>query len=379
MVITGIESAVVELPLRENQRMGAGASGNTTRNVFVRLSAGGGLQGHGEASCWEIFTAETPRGMCEVLDRSIARAVIGRSPLELNAIVDDMDRVVVGNPAIKAATEIALWDLLGKLLGVPVATLLGGTVRPSLGLSYSFSAQDATAERRTLRELYERGYRIFKVKTGILDWRDDVTRIRSVLEAYHDIVVRLDFNECARADTLGRILAAVDPLRIDYVEQPFRRGDLASLARAQRSVPFRVCIDEGCVTAADLVRLAELNACDVISLKICKTGGLRACRALATIASAWGIASYAGAQSESRLGTTAALHLMLTLDNIVDGCDYYYPVEVLARDPTSGGFRVDGGRVRLPESRPGLGVDVRREIFEHSGTFVVQDEGLVGV
>jgi muconate cycloisomerase len=361
MDIAKIDVVPFTLALREGQRMGTGRSAPTTCNVFVRITDRDGIVGYGEASSWSIFTAETPTGMCDVIRHHLAPVLLGRSPFETNALLADMNRAIIGNEASKAAVEMALWDLKARILNVSAAHLFGGVVRHSLGLSYSVSLQDPAQELHVAKELYAEGYRIFKIKVGVLNWRVDVARIEA-LAGLTGVTLRLDYNGLANPADLRKLVAALNGLPLDFIEQPFPAGDVALLRRMRPLIPYPICVDEGCIKPGDLVQLCELEACDIISLKLAKVGGHTAGRNLAAIAAAWGIHCYAGAYSETRLGTTAALHLLLTLPHLVDGCDYYYPLRILADDPCVGGFVVENGRIRLPDG-PGFGVELPRRLF----------------
>ncbi|MCZ0982572.1 hypothetical protein O1L60_36730 [Streptomyces diastatochromogenes] len=336
---------------------------DSVTNAFLRIRSDEGIHGYGEAATWAQFSSETPEGICQVAENVIGRILIGRDVLDLNGIMAAVDAAIVGNPGAKSAVEMALYDLAARSLGVPVYTLLGGPRRADLGLSYSVSAQDAAEEADLVRARYEEGYRIFKVKTGVRDWRTDAARIASLAGRHDDITLRLDFNCTADPLTLPRLLEAVADIPIDFVEQPFPPEQSQPLRRLRDSSGVRLCADEGCRTPADARRLLDEGCYDLISLKIGKLGGYGATGRIAAAAALSGVYGYAGAFEESRLGTTAALHQMLTLPRLADGCDYYFSLVVLDPDHgPQGGFEVRDGRLSLP-STPGLGVTVPDDWF----------------
>ncbi|WP_078988395.1 mandelate racemase/muconate lactonizing enzyme family protein [Streptomyces sp. WM6372] len=344
--------------------MGAGALLDSVTNVFIRVRSDDGVCGYGEAATWNLFSSETPEGICQVSENLIGPSLAGRDVLDLNGCRSVLDRAIVGNPAAKSAVETALYDLAARSLGVPVYTLLGGLRRHDLGLSYSVSAQDVALEADLVQARYEEGYRIFKLKTGVRDWRTDAARIASLAGRYDDVSIRLDFNCAGDPLAVHRLLGAVADVPIDYVEQPFAPEHHQPLRQLRRSFPVPLCADEGCRTPADARALLADGSYDLISLKAGKLGGYGTVGQIAAAAALHGVYGYAGAFEESRLGTTAALHQMLTLPLLADGCDYYFSLVIL--DPEQGphgGFEVRDGRLSLPRE-PGLGVTVPDSWFD---------------
>src|SRR5437879_4026889 len=138
--------------------------------VFVRLETGDGLVGWGEAACLggPTWSEESSESVAATIERYIAPWLVGR---------------VQGNPFARAAVEMALWDLNGKALGVPVHRLLGGRVRDRVPLSWSLAVADHDAEVEEARAKVARGHRIFKIKTAALPLAEDVARGRRLREA----------------------------------------------------------------------------------------------------------------------------------------------------------------------------------------------------
>lgn len=338
--------------------MGTDSLAGSITNAFLRVRSDEGISGYGEAATWSQFSSETPEGICQVAEKLVGPILAGRDVLDLNGTMAAVDAAIVGNPGLKSAVETALYDLAARSLGVPVHSLLGGLRRADLGLSYSVSAQDQAEEADLVQARYAEGYRIFKMKTGVRDWRTDAARIESVAGRYDDITMRLDFNCTADPLAVPKLLRAIADIPIDFIEQPFPPEQLQPLRRLRESCGIPLCADEGCRTPADARRLFTEGCYDVISLKTGKLGGYGVTGRIASAAALHGVLGYAGAFSESRLGTTAALHQMLTLPCLADGCDYYFSLVILDPDEgPQGGFTVRDGRLSLPPG-PGLGVTV---------------------
>src|SRR5438132_4539455 len=116
--------------------------------AFVRIETRGGLVGWGEAACLggPTWSEESAESVQVVLERYVAPWLVGRDPTAIEALRIEMARRVQGNPFARAAVEMALWDLAGRALGVPVYRLLGGRVRDRVPLSWSLAVVDPSAE-----------------------------------------------------------------------------------------------------------------------------------------------------------------------------------------------------------------------------------------
>src|SRR5262249_12380372 len=157
------------------------------------------------------------------------------------ALSREMTRRVQGNPFARAAVEMALWDLNGKALGVPVHRLLGGRGRDSLPLPWSLPLESSEAEGREARAQGALGPRIFKTKTAAHPVAHDVERVRRLREAVGpDVSLRVDANQGWDRPTALRAIRALEPYRLDFVEQPVPRWDTEGLAEIARAVTVPV-------------------------------------------------------------------------------------------------------------------------------------------
>src|SRR5438128_6360072 len=160
-----------------------------------------------------------------------------------------MAKRVQGNPSARAAVEMALWDLNGKALGVPVHRLLGGRVRESVPLSWSLAVESPDAEVAEAREKVALGHRIFKIKTAAHPVAHDVERVRRLREAVGpDVSLRVDANQGWDRATALQAIRALEPYGLDFVEQPVARWDREGLAEIARAVKVPIMADEACLS-----------------------------------------------------------------------------------------------------------------------------------
>lgn len=347
-----------DIPLRRPHRL-AFTRLEAVNFVFVRIETRQGHVGWGEAACLggPTWSEESAESVAITIERYLAPALLGRDAASPEALRLEMARRVQGNPFARAAVDMALWDLNGRALGVPVHRLLGGRVRDHVPLSWSLAVEDPEAELAEARALAARGHRIFKVKCGAHPLETDVTRVRRLREALGpEVVLRVDANQAWDLAGTLRALRAMEPAGLDLVEQPVPRWDLAALAEVGRRVAVPVMADESCASPHDALALARLGGVSVLALKLTKSAGFAGALAIARIAEAAGLGAYVGCMIETSLGTAAGLQLALAAAPVTWGCELFGPL-LLAGDVTAEPVRYAPGAI-LALDGPGLGVEV---------------------
>jgi muconate cycloisomerase len=333
--------------------------------VFVRVETRDGLTGWGEAACLggPTWSEESAESVAATVERYLAPWLKGRDAAAIEPLRLEMARRVQGNPFARAAVEMALWDLNGRALGVPVHRLLGGRVRDRVPLSWSLAVADPEAEVAEARELVARGHRIFKVKTAARPVAEDAARLVRIREAVGpDVSLRVDANQGWDRVTALRAIRALEPAGLDFVEQPVPRWDRRGLAAIGRRARVPVLADESCASPHDALELARLGGVSILSLKVTKSGGLAATMAIARVAEAAGLGAYVGCMIETSLGTAAYLHAALAAAPVTWGCELFGPL-LLQGDVTREPVRYADGAI-LALDGPGLGVEVDERLIK---------------
>src|SRR5215470_3421282 len=175
MQIGDVRAIQADIPVRRPHKMSF-TTLEAVNFVFVRIETDDGLVGWGEAACLggPTWSEESAESVSATIDRHLAPWLRGRDATAIEALNREMARRVQGNPFAKAAVEMALWDLNGKALGVPVHRMLGGRVRDRVPLSWSLAVADPHVEIEEARVKCQSGQQIFKIKTGAQPWVDDV-------------------------------------------------------------------------------------------------------------------------------------------------------------------------------------------------------------
>ncbi|MBM3450994.1 MAG: dipeptide epimerase [Armatimonadetes bacterium] len=331
----------------------------TRPHVILEIGGPDGLVGLGEASPLPMFTGETVPGIQRILEEVYLPALIGKDATRIDAIMAEMDEALPENRSAKAAIDVALHDLAGKTLGVPVSTLLGGARRPSIALACAvgIDAIDVIVER--CAGFVRAGFNTLKMKVG-KNWSTDVERVRAVRAAVGmDVRIRIDANQGYDAPTAIRVLRALEDCRLDYMEQPVAQDDLAGLAHVRRSTGMRILVDESVHTPRDAMNLIAAQAADLFAIKLIKTGGMARARQIANIGAAAGIGCIVISPFETQIGCAAGLHLAVALPIAEHACELTAFATQAEMAVTS--VRLEGEQM-VPGDVPGLGVDSIVEI-----------------
>jgi L-alanine-DL-glutamate epimerase-like enolase superfamily enzyme len=331
--------------------------------VLVRITTSDGAVGYGEISATAAWSGEDAVTATHYVRDVIAPLLLGKplAPVAVHAAA--MDRYLAGNQFTKAGVNTALWDALGRTVGLPVATLLGGPFRDEVPIKVSLSG-DGDELRAGYETAIALGFGAFKVKVG-RELASDVARVALARElAGPDAFLGVDANGGWRRAVAQRAIAEMASSAPAFIEQPVAASDLDGM-RQLRSLGFPVVADEAVYSDTDMLRVAEAEAADVISVYVGKSGGLDRAVRTAAFAVMHGLEVVIGSNGEMGIGAAAQAHVACAcerLGSIPCGIigDLFYDDDSILEVPLD----VDGRRARLP-SGPGLGVepveDVRRQ------------------
>jgi muconate cycloisomerase len=355
--ITGIEVDLVRWPLKMKRRHGVGDIERTLPGVIVKLVTDGGIVGWGEAASWAVFTG-TAEANALAIHHYLRPLLIGADPLDRTRLMADVDHALVGHGEAKAAIEMALFDIAGKRLGVPVAVLLGGFARAIVPLSVSIANPDFAEDLDFARHRVAEGVSIFKVKTGFLSHGEDMRRLERLREELPGTVdLRVDYNQGLEPWDAIRQLREIENFAPSFIEQPVPRDQRAALAAIAAAIDTPIMADESVFTPEEALELARTRFADLVSVKIMKSGGIVRAREVASIAEAAGIAAYGGTMYEGGLAIAAGLQMVAATPNISLGAEFYTSTYVMAHEILATPIVIIGGAAQVPRG-PGLGVTV---------------------
>ena len=325
--------------------------------VVAQVELAGGVVGQGSAAETVAVTGEDARSILTALDGPLrgalegARGTVGELSARISAALP-------GATSAKAALEVALHDAWARAADRPLVELLGGRVGEVMRNDMTVSLEEPATMAQRAREAVAAGHEILKIKLGH-DIDEDRARLAAVAEAAPAARLRLDANQGWLPEQAIEIISGfeADGLPVELVEQPVAAGDVEGLARVTAAVSLPIMADEAVWSAVDAHRLIEARACDLLNIKLAKTGGLRGAIEVAEAARRAGIDCMLGAMMEPRISITAAAHLALA----------HPAITMIDLDPPAwfayalprGGIVQERGVLRL-SGGPGLGLELLR-------------------
>src|SRR5262245_3260689 len=294
--------------------------------VLVRLHDDAGRVGLGEASVTSVWSGETQAGVIALIGQEFAPILKDADPFDLEWIRRKLDRMAFGNSFAKAAVEMALLDLQGQTLGVPVCKLLGGrdraqqdSMQQDAGIRLKFvvgAVEPALAAQRAKR-MVDLGWKAIKVKVGRHPHpQADIDRLHAVREAIGDTWLSVDANGGYTVDQAIWAAARLEKLNVMLFQQPTRRNDHVAMAEVRSRSCIPIMADESVFTPLDAIEVIRHRAADIISLYPGKHGGIRQTQQIAKMAEAAGIPCTIGSNLEREVAKAARAHVTVRTANM---------------------------------------------------------------
>jgi D-galactarolactone cycloisomerase len=384
MKITSVETYLLRVPV-DPYRYGASSKGwiGDRSSLLVRLCTDAGIEGWGEGG-----QTGPPELTKVVVDHTLAPLVMGEDPFASARLWErmyDVTRdygqkgVVVG--AI-SGVDIALWDLKGRALGVPVYTLLGGPFRTAVvpyatGMYYK-QGRDRAEQVRILQDEAQgyvaQGFSAMKMKIGFWDPREDIALVGAIRKAIGPgIRLAVDANHAYNAYTAVEVGRGIQHYDISWFEEPCLPEDLQGYLEVKARLPIPISGGEAEYTSFGARELLARRAVDIIQPDTCGCGGITECMRIAALARAFGVQYFPHVWG-SAVGLAASLQILAALPPCPptgNPVPYYQePLLELDRNPSpirdelsTVPIRLEDGMVRIPRG-PGLGIEIDSGVLE---------------
>jgi len=314
-------------------------SSRTTTPVMLTEIDYDGITGYGEASM-PPYLGESHETVAKFL--SLLNLSQFTDPFLLVDILQYVDGVLPGNYAAKASVDIALHDLIGKLVGEPFYRLFG--LNPSLAPLTSFTIGLDTPEIIKQKVAEAEPYKVLKVKLG----RDNDREMVEVIRSLTDKPLCVDANQGWKDRSYALDMAGwLKDKGVIFLEQPMPKEMRDDIAWLTQKSPLPVVGDEAIQNVADLIDNREVYS--GINIKLMKCGGLNAAMKMINVARAFGMKVMIGCMTETSCAVTAAAQL----SPLVDWCDLDGNL-LISNDPFEG-LKIVDGKVSIPD-KPGIGV-----------------------
>jgi len=346
--------------------------------VFLKIETNEGIAGWGECSL------EGKESAVQGAVEDYGRDLIGDDPRDIERHMRTMtrDSFWMNGPVLRSAAgglEMAMWDILGKWLDVPVHTLLGGAIWNEIEAysnAWYFGAKSA-ADFAAATELPLRaGYRALKFDpfghAGFVQstdaLREAVEKVAAVRSAVgRDVQIGLDAHGRFGLMSAMRLLRELEPHDLFFVEEPLHPGDMEGLAQLVRQSRIPIVLGERLYSRWDYRRLLEAELVPMVQPDVIHVGGISELRKIAAMAEVYGV-GVAPHNAAGPISTAATLQAAACMPN-VQIQEMFAPQDApwrddLARPPIA----VIDGRVQIPRG-PGLGIELDEEVaLAHPGT-----------
>jgi len=336
--------------------------------LFLRLTTDTGIVGVGEATLeWQERAVEV------LLNEWVASRVVGKDPFDIEAVVGGMirDQYQGGSTVMTAisATEIAMWDIIGKATGQPVYRLIGGSARPRL-FAYAngwYGGCETPADfAARAREVARRGYRAMKFDPFTTAWKlldpaeeeHAVAVVDAVAEAVGpEVGLMIEIHgRLGSGDAVRFINRLAQHRNIRWCEEPVAPEKLELLREVKERTTLPIASGERLYADADFARLIALRASDVVQMDVAHCGGISAAKKIAAMAATQDMVISPHC-SIGPVALAAALHVAWSTPNMLM-LESFAEFDVDWRnDLVSGWNPLALGEFALPE-RPGLGIDL---------------------
>ena len=361
MKIVSITVYQADLPLVDGDYCWAdGKSVSVYDSTVVAVTTDSGLTGYGEVvPLGPNYLASYADGVRAGI-KELGPKLIGQDPTSLSVLNAYMDYHLKGHPYVKSGIDMACWDILGKVSGLPVNTLLGGNFN-KLGVNLYRAIGQNTPEKmaKMITKYREEGYKRFQLKLGG-DPNVDIERIkacRAVMDA-GDVLVG-DSNTGWTTHQALRLVSAVKDVDV-YIEQPCPTYQECLIVRKNTNLPF--VLDEVVDDVHSLLDTVRDGSADVVNIKISKFGGLTKAKQAVDLCAKVGLAMTIEDTWGGDITTAAILHLAHTapakLQFTVTDFNSYNKVST----GTITGADKQDGLMKLPHGS-GLGVTPNWEVL----------------
>ncbi|MHC5374170.1 dipeptide epimerase [Enterococcus sp. LJL120] len=324
--------------------------------VRVLLHFDNGLVGIGEAAPTKVITGDTEESILQAINETFKPFLLQREVDEELSLLDDLQNLLSHNTSPKAAIDIALHDALAKAHQQPLFQFLGGS-KPELETDFTISVGSREKMVADAKAKVASGFQSLKIKLGLDDVAEEVAKIRSINQALAGkIPFRIDANQGWSKEEAVAILNEWQDIPIDFVEQPVPAADFEGLKYVTEHTKIPIMADESLFGLADAERLITNQCCDLLNIKLMKSGGIKEGLKIYRLAAAHGIDCMVGSMIEGYAGMAAAAHFAASQPGIrFYDLDVPFMWETKNLDVQTSGMTISAGKLKL-QATPGLGI-----------------------
>ncbi len=331
-------------------------------SVLVKITCEDGSYGWGQSVPIPTWSYETTESVISTIEHYLAPVLVGRNPFDLAGAHEAMNRAIAGSfstgmPIAKAGIDLALHDLIGRLRGQNMPERWGRHPLPRILLSWTVNPRSLQETEVLVSEGLRRGYQHFNVKLGP-DPRFDLEMCRIVRKLVPNCFLWGDANGSYDLASALWVAPRLADLGMNVLEQPLPSNRLSGYRELKKQGALPIILDEGVVSAGDLIEFIRLGLLDGVAMKPARTGGLWQARRQIEILEDAGLMFLGSGLTDPDVSLAASLQLFAAFQ-------LKYPAALNGPQFLKGTYLrqplvVENGWISVPLG-PGLGVEVDEE------------------
>ena len=337
---------------------------------FVRIDTDEGIHWWGE--CYT--QADRDIQVTTHIDR-LKRYLVGRDPTNIKHFIQIVFDDFAGRRGAMdlwcavSGLEQAMWDITGKVCGVPIHKLLGGPVRERIRVyanGWGGGGWDSGIIAERASEVVEQGFTALKFDPIPGPWRtfvdkrvenQTVENVRAVRQAVgQDVDILVEMHRRLAPMHAIKIARQIEEYEPFWYEEPVLAENIDALAAAKREIRIPVVTGEELYTKFEFREVFEKQAADIINPDVCNVGGILELKEIGAMAEPYFVAVSPHNYNSTALGLAATIQVSATMPNFLI-TEYFLNLEDFGKDITVDPFEVNNGYIELPET-PGLGIEI---------------------
>jgi D-galactarolactone cycloisomerase len=365
LTIRGVEAISCSVPLRQaiSQGLGQAVKRDT---VIVKITTADGLTGYGES-----YNARAPLAVTATVNTTLRDLFTGMDAAATVRVWQRFESRVLANHGTCAAcvcamsgVDMALWDIKGKALGLPLYRLLGGSADPvpayAGGFALGYADPDVLTEE-ALRGV-KAGYRALKLRLGDTLRRDTERAVAMRTAVGDDVELLADANTRYSVEDVRAAMPVLTETRVGWLEEPFPQYRDREYRAAARIARLPLAAGENCYTRYDFQRMIDGGWVSIMQPDLSRCGGITEALRIAALASAAGLPICTHG-CHTGLNMAASVHFLASIDNA-----RYFEGDGSTDNPLrtrlcSASYELGADGTVTPLDGPGLGVDVDEEFL----------------
>ncbi|MED7788257.1 dipeptide epimerase [Francisella sp. 19X1-34] len=353
--IIDIKTSIVKIALKRTF-ITAVRSTDHIDALVVELALDNGLKGYGVAPATTAVTGDTLQGMQYIISEIFTPVIKGAYLSDYKEVLQQVFSRVMFNSSAKMAIDLAFHDLLAKQKNISVANLLGAK-NNTIETDVSISCGTVAETIQNIQNGVEANFSAIKVKTGA-DFKRDIELLKALDNEFDkSIKFRFDANQGWSITQTKQFIEELNKysLKVEIIEQPVKYYDISAMQEITQFSNIPIVADESVFNSSDAKRVIDERACNMINIKLAKTGGILEAKKIKKLADEAGIPCMVGCMMESPAGILATASFALAENITIADLD---PLDWVSKDIYSNYITFNEPNIILKDNLIGFGYNL---------------------